>query len=69
MKPERAIKTGWLACAALVAVLPLRTYGWEPNAMDRNAAVEAGNLTGYFRNLTLWLDRQVPAGDADACCL
>lgn len=61
MKPEQARKTWYLAFTAFVVVLPLRSHGWEPNARDRNAAVGAGNLTGYFRDLTSWLDRQVPA--------
>lgn len=35
--------------------------GWEPNAKDRNAAIEAADLVSYFNKLTDCLNRQVPA--------
>ncbi len=34
---------------------------WVPNAEEREAAIDAGDLVPYFTKLTAWLDQQVPA--------
>lgn len=48
-----------LILGCMLWLLPLHVQAWEPNAKDRNAAIDAGDLTGYFAKLTAWLDQKV----------
>jgi hypothetical protein len=54
--------TRWLAAGAM-ALLPLTSQAWEPNAKELEAATKAGDFTGYFSNISAWLSQQVPAAD------
>ncbi|MCX6879832.1 MAG: hypothetical protein NTW21_39410 [Verrucomicrobia bacterium] len=49
----------WLVACG-VALLPLQVQAWEPAANELDAALKAGDLTGYVANLTTWLNRKVP---------
>lgn len=44
--------------------VPAAARAWEPGARDRNAAIDAADMTGYFAMLSDWLDRRVPADPA-----
>ena len=49
-----------IACIVLLS-LPMNTYAWEPNAKDLDAAITTGDFTGYFSNISTWLNQKVPA--------
>lgn len=40
--------------------LPMTVCAWEPNARDREAALNTGDLTAYAAQLTAWLKGKVP---------
>ena len=44
-----------------MVLLPLTSHAWEPTVKDRNAAIQAAELSSYFVKLTAWLDQQVPS--------
>lgn len=48
---------------ALVALLSpcANSHAWAPNNSDLEAAVNAGDFSAYFANLSAWLTQQVPA--------
>ena len=48
-----------IACCAALASAP--AHAWEPSARDRDAAINAGRIDGYFAKLTAWLSRKAPA--------
>ena len=51
------------ACAILWA-LPAQLPAWEPNAKDLDAAISAADFTGYFTNVSTWLNQKLPADPA-----
>lgn len=44
--------------------LPVSGGAWEPNAKDRDAALDSGNLNAYCDQLTAWLKQRVPTDPA-----
>lgn len=53
----------WLLTCGL-SLLPLAARAWEPSAKELDAAITAGDFTGYFANLSTWLSQKVPADTA-----
>lgn len=55
-----------LCLASCLASLgtPSAARAWEPNAKDREAAIDSGDLTDYTEKLTEWLQSKVPADPA-----
>jgi len=64
----KQVKTGksllCLVCSMTLLSLPMTVCAWEPNAKDRDAAINAGNFTAYSGQLTAWLKQKVPADPA-----
>ena len=50
-----------LAATALLGALASPLRAWEPGAKELDAAISAGDFTGYFASLSSWLGQQVPA--------
>ena len=48
------------ACAIGLAI-PMSCHAWEPDAKELDAAIAAGDLSGYHANISTWLDRKTPA--------
>jgi hypothetical protein len=40
--------------------LPVTIYAWEPNAKDLDATINSGDFSGYFANISTWLDQKTP---------
>lgn len=36
-------------------------HAWEPGAKELDAAIKAGDFTGYFTNMSAWLGQKLPA--------
>ena len=54
--------TAQLLIACIVSLsLPMNIYAWEPNAKDLDTAINTGDFTGYFSNISTWLSQKVPA--------
>lgn len=34
---------------------------WGPNANDLDTAINTGDFSGYFRNISTWLNQKIPA--------
>jgi hypothetical protein len=49
-----------IACILLLS-LPMNAYAWEPNAKDLDAAIATGDFTGYFSNISTYLNQKTPA--------
>jgi len=64
----KQVKTGksllCLVCSMALLSLPMTVCAWEPNARDRDAAINAGNFTAYSGQITAWLKQKVPANPA-----
>jgi len=45
-----------------VLLLPAHGYAWQPNADELTASINAGDFTGYFTNVSAWLNQKAPAG-------
>ena len=64
----KQVKTGksllFLVCSMTLLSLPMTVCAWEPNAKDREAALNAGNFTAYSDQLTAWLKQKLPADPA-----
>jgi len=43
---------------------PLSAHAWEPSAKELETALGAGDVSGYYANLSAWLDQKTPADDA-----
>lgn len=53
--------TRWLVMCGL-SLLPLGSaQAWEPSATELDAALKAGDVSGYFSNISTWLNARVPA--------
>ena len=63
MKP-RACRL--LACGALLLAPLASLYAWEPSGKDLDAAIHSGDFSGYFANISAWLNQKAPA---NACLL
>ena len=61
MKTLKNTFVGIVAVGLTLASLPVTVYAWEPSANDLEAAINAGDFSGYFANITAWLDRKTPA--------
>ena len=53
-----------LACCLASLIAPPAARAWEPNAKDREAAIDSGDLSDYIEKLTTWLQAKVPAEPA-----
>ena len=51
-----------LFVSVAMLLLPLHAYAWEPSTGDLTTAINTGDFTGYFANLSVWLNRKEPAG-------
>jgi len=54
--------------AVLLLALPLAVRAWAPNSQDLEAAIRAGDFSGYYAKISAWLDRKTP-DDADQISL
>jgi hypothetical protein len=54
-------QTGKWLVACGMSFVPMHVQAWEPNAKDLDAACHAGDFSGYFANLSGWLNQQVPS--------
>ncbi|MEI8374261.1 MAG: carbohydrate-binding protein [Planctomycetota bacterium] len=50
-----------LAACLMMLSLPVTVHAWQPNAKELDAAINAGDLSGYFANISTWLDQNTPA--------
>ncbi len=50
-----------LILAGVFLLLPMSVYAWEPGDKELDAAINSGDLAGYFANISAWLDRKTPA--------
>ena len=50
----------WLVACG-VSWLPMTLHAWEPGAKELDAAIKAGDFTGYFTNMSAWLGQKLPA--------
>ena len=50
-----------LIAGIVFLMLVMNLHAWEPNAIDLDAAISAGDFTRYFGNLSTWLNQKVPA--------
>ena len=53
-----------LACCLASLIASPAARAWEPNAKDREAAIDSGDLADYIEKLTTWLQAKVPAEPA-----
>jgi len=42
---------------AALAMLPASAHAWEPSGGDLTRTVMAGDFTGYFANISVWLNK------------
>ncbi len=47
------------ACAMLS--LPVTALAWEPGGKDLESAIQSADFTGYYANVSSWLDRNSPS--------
>ncbi len=52
----------WLVACGM-SLLSLNAQAWEPNAKELDAAIKTGDFTGYFSNISTWINQRVPAAD------
>jgi hypothetical protein len=50
-----------LIVCSLLLLLPTSVHAWQPNARDRDAAIDGASLGPYFVKLTAWLNGRVPS--------
>jgi len=50
-----------LIASTMLWLLPVNLQAWEPNANDLDTAIQSGDFTGYFGNISTWLSQKVPA--------
>lgn len=55
---------GLLAVCAIMLAMPVTVCAWEPNEKDLDAAISSGDFSGYFANVSAWLDKTAPADAA-----
>jgi len=63
MNPVRIHTARLLAGLAALAMLPASVLAWEPRDDRLAEAIKAGDLTGYFANVSMWLNERTPAAD------
>ncbi len=51
-----------LLVAIAVLLLPGHVYAWQPNTNELTTSIDAGDFTGYFTNVSAWLNQKTPAG-------
>jgi hypothetical protein len=51
----------WLIVCSLSLLLFLNVDAGEPSARDLDAAINTGDLAGYFAHISIWLNQKVPA--------
>ncbi|MEI6674990.1 MAG: hypothetical protein WCO57_07420 [Verrucomicrobiota bacterium] len=55
-------RTSWgLRGAALLLALATSGQAWEPTTKELDAALNAGDFSGYFSNISIWLEQKAPA--------
>jgi len=62
MRPLETRAQHLLFVSVAILLLPMHAYAWEPNTSDSTTAINTGDFTGYFANISAWLNRKTPAG-------
>ncbi|MEI6674104.1 MAG: hypothetical protein WCO57_02895 [Verrucomicrobiota bacterium] len=60
MKMYQSKPARWFAACALLS-LPMTAFAWEPSEKDLDAALQAADFTGYYANMSAWLDQKSPS--------
>ncbi len=54
--------TSQLLIAGIILLsLSVNLHAWEPNTADLDKAIKAGDFTGYYSNVSAWLNQKTPA--------
>ena len=61
MKTTAKLTFKILIASTMLWLLPVNLQAWEPNANDLDTAIQSGDFTGYFGNISTWLNQKAPA--------
>ncbi len=60
-RKPKALSASWLLSCGLFLLQLSSVKGWEPSAEELHAGIQTGDLSGYFSNVSNWLNARLQA--------